>query len=104
MYVTNMPKLSRQVELALCVVDTTFRVTFQQPTLFVNYLQTYLSKFDRCLRDWRIGISVSKSTAVFFIKNETLPKAPTSSVLWGANPLGRYSLVFGDDLGKQVGR
>jgi len=40
---------------------------------------------------------------MFFIKTETLPKAPTSSVLWGANPVGRYSLVFGDDLGKQVG-
>jgi hypothetical protein len=106
LYVTDMPKLSRQVELALCAVETAFIVTFRQPTLLFNYLQTYLSKFCRCLRDWRIAISVSKSTAVFFIKTETLPKAPTSSVLWRANPVGRYRLMFGDDLGlgKQVGR
>jgi len=104
LYMTDMPKLSRQVELALYAVDTAFIVTFHQPTLLVSCLQTYLSKCDRCLRDWRIAISVSKSTAVFFIKNETLPKAPTSSVLWGANPVGQYSLVSGDDLGKQVGR
>jgi hypothetical protein len=88
LYVTDMPKLFRQVDLALYAVDTAFIVTFHQPTLLVNYLQTYLSKFDRCLRDWRIAIRVSKSTAVFFVKNETLPKAPTSSVLWGANPVG----------------
>jgi len=103
LYVTDMPNLSREVDLALCAVDTAFIVTFHQPMLLVNYLQTCLSKFDHCLRDWRIAISVSKSTAVFFIKTETLPKAPTSSVLWGAILVGRYSLVFRDDLGKQVG-
>jgi len=102
-YVTDMPKLSREVELALCAVDNAHIVTFHQPMLLVSYLQTYLSKFDRCLQDWRIAISVSKSTAMFFIKTETLPKAPTSSVLWGAIPVCRYNLVFGDDLGKQVG-
>jgi hypothetical protein len=99
-----MPKSSRQVELPLYAVDTAFIpvVTFRQPTLVVSYLQTYLNDLDRCLRDWRIAISVSKSTAVFCIKTETFPKAPTSSVLWGANPVARYSLVFGDDTGKQV--
>jgi hypothetical protein len=85
---TDMPKLSRQVERALCAVDTAFIVTFHQPTMLVSYLQNYLSKSDRCLWDWRISISVSKNTAVFFIKNETLPKALTSSVLWGVNPVG----------------
>lgn len=103
LYMTDMPKLSCEVELAVCAVDTAFIVMFHQPMLLVNYLQIYLSKFDRCLRDWRIAICVSKSTVVFFIKTETLPKAPTSSVLWGAIPVGRYSLVFGENLGKQVG-
>lgn len=73
LYVTDMSKLSRQAKLSLCAVDTAFIVTFHQPTLLVNYLQAYLGKFDHCLRDWRIDISVSKSTAVFFIKTETLP-------------------------------
>jgi len=73
LYMTGMPKLFRQVKVSLCAVDTAFIVTFHQPTLLVNYVQAYLGKFDHCLRDWRIDISVSKSTAVFFIKTETLP-------------------------------
>jgi hypothetical protein len=92
LYVTDMTKLSCQVELAVCAVDTAFIVTFHQPTLLVSYLQTYLSKFDRCLRDWRIAISVSRSTAVFFMKTETLPKAPTSSVLLGSQSSGSIQL------------
>jgi hypothetical protein len=105
LYVTDMPKPSRQVELRLYAVDTAFIlvVTFSQPTLIVIYLQTYLNDLDRCLRDWRIAISVSKSTVVFCIKTETLPMAPTISVLWGANPVARYSVMFADDIGKQVG-
>jgi hypothetical protein len=53
LYVTDIPKPSRQVELRLYAVDTAFIlvVTFRQPTLVITYLQTYLSDLDRCLWD-----------------------------------------------------
>jgi hypothetical protein len=53
LYVTDIPKPSRQVELRLYAVDTAFIfvVTFYQPTLVVTYLQTYLSDLDHCLWD-----------------------------------------------------
>jgi hypothetical protein len=37
-------------------------------SLLVGYLEAYLGRLDRWLRDWRIAINVSKSTALLFVK------------------------------------
>lgn len=43
-------------------------VTFRNPLFPVGYLETCLSSAEHWLQDWRIVISVSKSTAVLFVK------------------------------------
>jgi hypothetical protein len=56
------------VELALYVDDTAVIATSRQPTLLVGYLETYLSDPERSLREWRIAINDSKSSAMLFTK------------------------------------
>jgi hypothetical protein len=36
--------------------------------LLIGYLEAYLGRLERRVRDWRIAINVSKSTAVLFVK------------------------------------
>jgi hypothetical protein len=39
-----------------------------QPALLVKYMETYLSDLEQWLREWRIAISVLKSSAMLFAK------------------------------------
>jgi hypothetical protein len=36
--------------------------------LLVKYLEAFLGRLERWLRDWRIAINVSKITALLFVK------------------------------------
>jgi hypothetical protein len=58
---------SRRVELAQYVEDTARVATSRSPSLLVGYLESYLGSLEHWLRDWRIAINVSKSTAVLFV-------------------------------------
>jgi hypothetical protein len=58
LYVNDMPTHSRNVNLAIYVGDTAVIVTSRKPTLFVRYLESYLSKLHRWLTEWRIAINV----------------------------------------------
>jgi hypothetical protein len=68
LYVNDIPTLSRHVELAQYVDDTALLATSRSPSLLVVYLEAYFGRLERWLRDWRIAINVSKSTAVLFVK------------------------------------
>jgi hypothetical protein len=68
LYVKDIPASSRHVELAQYADDTALIATSGSPLLLVGYLQAYLGRLERWLRDWKIAISVSKGTAVFFVK------------------------------------
>jgi hypothetical protein len=56
------------VELAQYADDTALVATSRSPPLLVGYLEAYLGRLEHWLRDWRIAINVSKSTAVLFVK------------------------------------
>ena len=66
LYVNDMPSPSCHVELALCEDDTAVLATSRQPSLLIKYLETYLSDLERWLREWRITISVSRSSVMLF--------------------------------------
>jgi hypothetical protein len=68
LYVNDMPAPSRRVLLALYADDTALIATPRSPLLLVSYLETYLNRLELWLRDLRIAINVSKSTAVLFAK------------------------------------
>jgi hypothetical protein len=68
LYVNDIPTPSRHVELAQYVDDTALAATSRSPSLFVGYLEAYHGILERWLRDWRIAINVSNSTAVLFVK------------------------------------
>jgi hypothetical protein len=67
-YTNDMPSPSRHVELAQYADDTALVATSRSPSLLVGYLEAYLGRLERWLRDWRISIKVSNSTAVLFVK------------------------------------
>jgi hypothetical protein len=63
------------VKLALYVDDTAVIATSHHPALLVRYLETYLSDPERLLREWRIAINDSKSSATLFAKaSRCIPK------------------------------
>jgi hypothetical protein len=64
LYVNDILTHSRHVELAQYADDTALVATSRSPSLLVGYLEAYLGRPERWLRDWRIIINVSKSTAV----------------------------------------
>jgi retron-type reverse transcriptase len=66
LYVNDMPCTSHHVELALYVDDTAIIATSRKPTLLVSYLESYLNDLQRWLREWRIAINVTNSTAIIF--------------------------------------
>jgi hypothetical protein len=68
LYVNDMLMPSRHVDLALYADDTAVIATSRSPLFLVRYLETYLNRLDRWLRDLRIVINVSKSTAMLFTK------------------------------------
>ena len=91
-----MPSPSRHVKLALYVDDTAATVTSHQQALLIEYPETYLSDIEWWLREWRIAINVSKSSAMLFAKASR--RIPTSSALRGPNPRGRYHPLPWDEL------
>jgi hypothetical protein len=68
LYVNDMPTSSHHVELALYADDTAIIATSRKPPLLVRYLESYLSDLQQSLNEWRIAISVSKSTAIIFAR------------------------------------
>jgi hypothetical protein len=62
-YVNDLPTPSHHVELA---DDTAVISTSRKPALLVSYLDSYLSDLQRWLSEWRIAISISKSSTMFF--------------------------------------
>jgi hypothetical protein len=68
LHVNDIHKPSLHVELAQYVDDTALTATSRSPSLLVGYLEAYLGRLERWLRDWRIAINVLKNTAVLFIK------------------------------------
>jgi hypothetical protein len=68
LYGNDIPTPSRHVELTHYADDTALVATSRNPSLLVGYLEAYFGRMERCLRDWRIAINVSKNTAVLFVK------------------------------------
>jgi hypothetical protein len=68
LYVNDMPSPSHHVELAIYADDTAIIATSRKPTLLVNYLESYLNDLQWWLREWRIAINVSKSSAIIFAR------------------------------------
>jgi hypothetical protein len=76
LYVNDISTPSRHVELAQYADDTALVTTSRSPSLLVGYLEAYLGRLERWLRDWRIAITISKSTAVLFVKTARLIQNP----------------------------
>jgi hypothetical protein len=68
LYVNDVPTPFRHVVLAQYVDDTALGATSSSPSLLVGYLEAYLGRLEYWLRNWRIAIDVSNSTAVLFVK------------------------------------
>lgn len=58
LYVNDIPAHSLHVELAQYADDTTFVATCRNPSLLFSYLETYVSRREHWLRDWRTDIVV----------------------------------------------
>ena len=72
---------SCNVELALYADNTAVLATSRKPALLVSYLESFLSDFEWWLREWRISINVSKSTAMHFTRR--CIHKPRSILLFG---------------------
>jgi hypothetical protein len=68
LYVNDIPTPSSHVELAQYADDTAVVTTSRSPSLLFGYLEAYLRRLERWLRDSRIAINASNSTAVLFVK------------------------------------
>jgi hypothetical protein len=68
LYINDIHTPSRHVELAQYADDTALAATPRSPSLLVVYLEAYLGRLERWLRDWRKAVKVSKSIAVLFVK------------------------------------
>jgi hypothetical protein len=66
----DIPTPSRRIRLAQYADGTALRATSRDPSLLVGYLEAYLGRLELWLRNWRIAINVSKSTAVLLAKTE----------------------------------
>jgi hypothetical protein len=76
LYVKDIPTPFRHVELAQYADDTALVATSRRTSIVLGYLEAYLGRLERWLRDWRTAINVSKSTAVFFGKTARRIKNP----------------------------
>jgi hypothetical protein len=72
---------SCNVELAPYADNTAVLATSRKPALLVSYLESFLSDFEWWLREWRISINVSKSTAMHFTRR--CIHKPRSILLFG---------------------
>jgi hypothetical protein len=61
LYVNDIPTPSRHVELAQYADDTALVATSRSPSLLVGYLDAYLGRLERWLRDWRIAVLFVKA-------------------------------------------
>jgi len=68
LYVNDMSSHSHQVELAPYADKMAILSTSRQPALLDNFMASYLGDLERWMREWRISINVSKSTAMLFAK------------------------------------
>jgi hypothetical protein len=68
LYVNDIPTPSHHVELAQYADDTALVAMPGSPSLLVGYLEVSVGRLERWLRDWRIAMKVSKSTALLFAK------------------------------------
>jgi hypothetical protein len=75
LYVNDKPTRSCHVELAQY---TALIATSHTPSLLVSYLETSQYTW-HCLRDWRIAIDASKSTAVVSVKTARHIQRPDQS-------------------------
>jgi len=66
--VNNMPSPSHHDKLALYADDTTIMATSRKPVVLVSYQAAYLCDLEQWLRERRIAINVSKSTAMIFLR------------------------------------
>jgi hypothetical protein len=95
-YVNNMPLASHVVTFALYTDDTTIIDPSRKPVLLVSYLAAYLTDLERWLRERRFAISVTKNTAMIFVRAECVSSGPdqcscsgsqfnmsTRHVIWG---------------------
>jgi hypothetical protein len=88
-YVKDMPSPCRHVQPDLRADDTAIISTSRQPVLLIKYLEAYLSDLERWLREWRIAINVSKSSAISSTRPVGPSQNPNSTTLRGANSMGR---------------
>jgi len=94
LYVNDMPSPYRHVELALYEDDTAVIAMSRQPALLVRYLEIYLCDLERWLREWRLAIIVSKSSALLFIKAGKRFPNPRPDQLFGDQSNGLIPCVF----------
>jgi hypothetical protein len=66
--VNEIPTPSSHVKIAQYADDTALVATSRNPSLIVGYLDACFGRLERWLRDCRIAINISRSTAVFFVK------------------------------------
>jgi hypothetical protein len=83
LYVNDIPTPSRHVDLAQYEDDTALVAASRSPSLLVGYLEAYLGRLERWLRDWRIAINVTKSTAVLFVKAARRIQKPRAAQILG---------------------
>jgi hypothetical protein len=95
--VSDIPTPSRHFKLAQYADDTTLVATLRSPSLLVGYLEAYLGRLERWLRNWRFAINISKSTAVLFVKAARRIQKPSSAVSRRTNTVGKISTVLWGD-------
>jgi hypothetical protein len=99
LYVNDIPTPSLHIELAQYADYTALVATSRNPSLFVGYLEAYLGRLELWIRNWRIAIKVSKSTAVLPAKAARRVRPPRPMQFLGEPILGRKSkLYWGDPL------
>jgi hypothetical protein len=82
---TSMSPLHLRAEDG-CILLTAVMATSRKPELLVSYLESYLSDIERWLKEWRIAINVSKSTAMLFTRRRIQKPRPVllfgEPILW----------------------
>jgi hypothetical protein len=83
LYTNYIPTPIRHVELAQYAADTALAATSRILSLLVGYLEAYLGRLERWLRDWWIVINVPKCSAVLFVKAVRRIQKPRAVKLLG---------------------
>jgi hypothetical protein len=93
-YIIDMPTPSHHTELVLDADNTALIATFHSPLLLVRYLETYLNRLELWLWDWKIAISILKSTVMLFAKTAKCIQRPRPVQLFRSNRLKQHG-TFG---------